>query len=144
MQTWPTVNRQAIAAGQVAAGASVTVQVPDPGQWQIVAVTFRVVTSAVVATRTPVVTINGGDAVAVALAAAGYGITASSTADYSYCLGLSEWDQSNNAAASGPAPTLPLDPGDSIVISLGAGDVGDQISRVRVVLGAIAVDAVAP
>lgn len=143
MSDWPVRNRIVIAAGQVAAGGSVTVQVPDPDQWQIGAVTFRVVTSAVVGTRTPLLTVNGGDAVAIAVAAAGYGITASSTSDYSYCLGLSEWDQSNNAAASGPAPTLPLDPGDSLVLTLGNGDVGDQISRVRVVLLTVAPLAVA-
>ena len=138
---FPQVPRLVVAPAGVTGTGTITVQVPDPAPgieasdvWQIQAVTFRVVASATVSTRTPVVQVLDGTSVAIACAAAGFGITASLTTDYSYCRGLAEWDQSNNAFASGPAPLLPLDPGDSITISLGNADTTDAISRVRVVL----------
>ena len=138
---FPQVPRLVATPGGVAGNATSTYQVPDaaPGMdehnvWQIVAVTFRVVTDNTVATRVPVVQVLGGDQLPIATAAAGYGITASSTADYGYVLGLSEWDQANNAFASGPAPTIPLDPGDSITLQLAAGVAGDAVSRIHITL----------
>lgn len=125
----------------IAGNGTLTFPVPDPapgqrdfGVWEIVSVTFRLTTDGTIVTRTPVLTILGGDGVAIAVAAAGYGATANTTADYSYTKGLAEWDQSNNAAASGPAPSLPLDPGDQIQITVGAGVVGDTVTRVHIVL----------
>jgi hypothetical protein len=112
--------------------------VPDPGAWYIASVAFRVVTDGTVATRTPVVTVLDGAGVALGAGVAGYGITASTTADYAFTAGLAEWDQSNNAFAAGPAPTVPLAAGDAITITLGAGVVGDAISRVRIVLAPLA------
>lgn len=131
---FPPEVRQTFTPGGTTGTGTVTLSVPDPYAWQIVAVTFRVVTSAVAGTRTPTLTILGGDQVAVAIAAAGYGITASSTADYSYCYGLSEWDQANSAAASGPTPAIPLLPGDTLSLALANADTGDAISRVHVSL----------
>jgi hypothetical protein len=135
---FPPDRRQVYAPGGTTGNLTITQAVPDPGAWYIVSIAFRVVTDGTVATRTPVVTITDGSGANIAAAAAGYGITASSTADYAYTAGLSEWDQSNNAVASGPAPSMPLAAGDSIVISLGAGVVGDAISRVRIVLAPLA------
>lgn len=128
------VQRTVLAAPQPAAGTGVTVPTPQSEYQQLLAVAFRLVTSAVVATRTPVVSITDGSGVSIAGVAAGYGLTAGSTADYSFVVGLGEWDQSNNAVASGSLPPLTLTAGDSIVISVGAIDVGDQLSRVRVTL----------
>lgn len=127
-------TRTVLAAPQPAAGSGVTVGVPESEYQTLVAVAFRLVTSAVVATRTPVVSVTDGSGVAILAVAAGYGATASTTVDYSYAVGLGEWDQSNNANASGGLTPLVLDAGDSIVVSVGAIDVGDQISRVRVTL----------
>lgn len=134
MYGWGDVRRTVLAAPQPAAGAGVTVGVPESEHQQLLAVAFRLVTSAVVATRTPVVSVTDGSGVNIVGVAAGFGTTASSTADYSFAVGLGEWDQSNNANASGALPPFPLAEGDSIVISVGAIDVGDQISRVRVTL----------
>lgn len=128
------VQRTVLAAPQPAAGAGVTVSAPKSEWQQLVAVNFRLVTSAVVATRVPVVSVTDGSGVNIIGVAAGYGATANTTADYSFVVGLGEWDQSNNANASGPLPPLPLAEGDSIVVSVGAIDAGDQISRVRVTL----------
>lgn len=135
---FPPDARQVLAPGGVAGTGTITVQVPDPGAWYLAAVAFRVVTDATVATRTPLVSIVDGSGVAIGGAAAGYGITASSTADYLFSAGLSEWDQSNNAAASGPIATLPLSPSDAIQITLGAGVAGDAISRCRVTFAPLA------
>lgn len=131
---WGDVTRTVLAAPQPAAGAGVTVSVPESEYQTLVAVNFRLVTSATVATRTPVVSITDGSGVAIMGVAAGYGATANTTADYSFAVGLGEWDQSNNANASGGLTPLPLAAGDSIVISVGAIDATDQISRVRVTL----------
>lgn len=134
MQPDSTFTRTVVAPGQVAVGTGVTVPVPESEYQQLVAVSFRLVTSAVVATRTPVVSVTDGSGVAIVGVAAGYGATASTTADYTFAVGLGEWDQSNNAVASGALPPLTLDAGDTIVIDVGAIDAGDQISRVRVTL----------
>lgn len=138
---FPQVPRLVATPAGIAGNGTLTFGVPDPGPggrqhgaWQIVAVTFRLTTDGTVATRTPVLTILGGDNVAIAVAAAGYGATATTTADYSYTQGLSEWDQSNNTAASGPAPSMPLDPGDTIQLTIGAGVAGDTVTRVHIVL----------
>lgn len=138
---FPQVPRLVVTPGGFAGNSSVTFQVPDPGPamlnnpvWQIVSVTFRVVTDGTVQTRTPVVQVLAGDGLPIATAAAGYGATASTTADYCYVQGLAEWDQANNAFASGPAPQLPLDPGDAITIQLANGVAADAVSRIHIVL----------
>src|SRR5512146_2181825 len=131
---WGDVRRTVLAAPQPAVGTGVTVSVPKSGYQTLLAVAFRLVTSNVVATRTPVVSVTDGSGVNIIGIAAGYGATASTTADYSFAVGLGEWDQSNNANASGAIPPLPLSDGDSIVISVGAIDAGDQVSRVLVPL----------
>ena len=126
------MRRRVIAAAQPSAGSGVTVGVPESVTWTLLAVSFRLATSAVVANRTPVVSVTDGSGVNIIGVSAGYAATAGTTADYSFALGLGEWDQSNNANASGALPPLLLDGGDSIVISVGAIDAGDQVSRVRV------------
>jgi len=131
---WGDVTRTVLASPQPAAGQGVTVGVPESEYQTLIAVAFRLVTSAVAATRTPVVSVTDGSGVNIIGVAAGFGTTASSTVDYSFAVGLGEWDQSNSANASGGLPALPLSAGDSIVVSVGAIDVGDQLSRVRVTL----------
>lgn len=123
-----------LAPPQPAAGSGFTVVSPESEYQTLVAVAFRIVTSAVVATRTPVVSVTDGSGVAMLGVASGFGTTASLTVDYSFSVGTTEWDQSNNAVASGALPPFPLSAGDSIVVSVGAIDAGDQISRIRVTL----------
>lgn len=135
---FPRLSRIVQAVGGFAGNASASYGVPDPGAWYIAAVTFRVVTDGTVQTRTPLLSILGGDAVAIAVAAAGFGATATTTTDFSFAAGLGEWDQANNASASGPAPVVPLDAGDSITLSLANGVVGDAVSRIRITLAPLA------
>lgn len=127
-------ERTVLAVPQPAVGQGVTVTVPESETQQLVAVRLRLVTSAVVATRTPIVSILGGDGISLVDLVAGFGLTASSTADFSFGAGLGEWDAAGGVFASGPLPSIPLLAGDQIQISLQAGDVGDQISRIRFTL----------
>ena len=135
---FPPEGRKTFAPGGAAGTGTITVQVPDPGAWYIAAVTFRVATDATVATRTPVIQVLDGSNVPMAVAASGFGITASLTTDYSFAAGLYEWDFAGSLFASGPAPQVPLSPGDSITLSLSAGVAGDAISRVRLSLAPLA------
>lgn len=128
------LERSVLAPGQVAAGASVSVPVPSSERQVLLAVSFRLTTSAVVATRTPIVSITDGSGIAIVSAAAGFGATANTAADFTFAVGLSEWDQAGNVVASGPVPEMPLREGDNIVISVNGVDAGDQLSRVRVTL----------
>jgi len=126
--------RTVLAAPQVAAGASVTVPVPESESQLLVACRFRVATSAVVASRTPIVSVLGGDGISIVDAVSGFAITAGSTADFSFAAGLAEWDAAGSVFASGGLFAIPLAAGDSVQISLSSGDAGDQISRVRLTL----------
>lgn len=138
---FPQVPRLVAAPAGIAGNATLTYQVPDPGPgqrqygvWEIVSVTFRLTTDGTVATRVPVLSILGGDQIAIGVAVAGFGATANTTADYGFTQGLAEWDQGNNAFASGPAPTMPLDPGDAITLQVAAGVATDTVTRVHIVL----------
>lgn len=128
------MRRRVIAPPQPAAGAGVTVSVPEASTWTLLSVAFRLVTSATVQTRTPLVAITDGTGFNIGGAVSGFGQTAGSTADFLFSHGVAEWDQSNNAVASGGLPRLLLDGGDSVVITIGNIDTTDQVSRVRVVV----------
>jgi len=131
---WGDVRRTVLASPQPAAGAGVTIVVPESQYQTLVAVTFRFVTSATVATRVPTVTVTDGSGVAIVAVAAGKSQIASLTGDYCFAVGLGEWDAASTAVLSGPLPPLPLAAGDSIVIGVNAIDTTDQLSRVRVTL----------
>lgn len=126
--------RTVLAPAQTAAGAGVTVAMPESERQVAVAVAFRIVTSAVVATRVPRVTITDGSGVIIAGSVAGVTSAASLTTDYIFAVGGDAWTGAAGAVVSGPFPTVPMDAGDSLVISAALLDAGDQISRVRVTL----------
>lgn len=136
---FPAEGRKTFALPGAIGTGTATLAVPDPGAWYIAALTFRVVTDATVATRTPVITVLDGSSIPMAVASGGFGITASLTTDYSYAAGLYEWDFAGSLFASGPAPQVPLLPGDTVSLSLSAGVAGDAISRVRLSLAPLAV-----
>jgi hypothetical protein len=98
------------------------------------AVAFRLVTSAVVATRTPRVTLADGTGVLLAASVAGVTSAASLTTDYTFAVGGLPWAGASGAVASGPLFDVIADAGDVLGITVAAIDVGDQISRVRVTL----------
>lgn len=128
------VRRSVLAVPSPAAGAGAAITVPGSELWVVLAVAFRIVTSAAVATRTPVLEFTDGSGEAITWACAGYGTTASSTVDYCFAYGLSEWDAAGTSTASGPCPLVPLGAGDDIALSVNAIDTGDQLSRIRVTL----------
>jgi hypothetical protein len=119
-------------AGQPAVASSVTIVMPEAVRWILRAVCFRIATDANVANRTPVLTVLDGSGVARASVAAGVATVASKTADYTFANGLAGWVAAGTAVVSGPGPVLPLQDGDSLVISVDGVQAGDQVSRVRV------------
>jgi hypothetical protein len=127
-------ERTVLAAPLGAAGAAVTVPCPESQDQILIAVRFRLATSAVVATRSPVVSVLDGSGISLIDCVSGFGLTAGSTADFSFVNGLGEWDAAGGVFASGPLAELPLDAGDTIQISVQAMDAGDQLSRVRLTL----------
>lgn len=131
---WGDVRRIVVAPPQPSAGAGVTYVLPESEYSTVLAVAFRLVTSATVATRVPTVTITDGSGTAIVSVAAGKSQVASLTGDYCFVVGLGEWDAASTAVLSGPLPAFPLDGGDSIVIGVNAIDATDQISRVRLTL----------
>jgi hypothetical protein len=119
-------------AGQPAVASSVTIVMPEAVRWILLAVCFRIVTDANVANRTPVLTVLDGSGTARASVAAGVATVASKTADYTFANGLAGWVAAGTSVVSGAGPVLPLQDGDSLVISVDGVQAGDQVSRVRV------------
>lgn len=128
------MKRTVIAAPQPAAGNGVTVAVPGSETQQLLAVSFRLVTSAAVATRRPAVSVTDGTGTQLAAVASSTTSAASLTTDYSFAVGVGNAAGASGASASESLPPLPLESGDSVVISVASIDAGDQISRVRVTL----------
>lgn len=126
--------RTVLAPGNTGAGAGVVEPVPASERQRLLACTFHLVTSAAVATRTPILSVRDGSGVSIARAVAGFGLTASDAADFSFAYGLAEWDSATSQAASGPCPLIPLSAGDTLRIDVASMDVADQISAVRFVL----------
>lgn len=128
------MNRTVVAPGQPAAGSGFTYLLPESEVSQLYAVTFRLVTSATVATRVPTVTVTDGTGTPLAVIAAGKTQVASLTGDWTFAVGLGAWDAASTAVLSGGLPALPLGAGDSIVVGVNAIDTTDQLSRIRIVL----------
>jgi len=131
---WPGVTRSVIAPGQVAAGTGVTVTFPESEWQQLVAVSFRLVTSAAVATRRPAVAITDGSGVTLVTVPSSITSAASLTTDFSFAFGVGASSGASGTSVSESLPPLPIAEGDSLVISVAAIDVADQISRVRITL----------
>lgn len=131
---WPDgAYRSVIAVAQPPVGTVPSYRESGAVEQRLIAVSFTLATSAVVATRTPHVRVTDGAGAVIADAVAGWAITASSTLAYSYAEGLSEWlITTTNTVASGPCPLLVLGLGDTLSIQVDAIDVGDQISAVKI------------
>lgn len=117
-----------------AAGADVTFTTPGSEYQDLVCVSFTLTTSATVGNRTPVLEIVDGAGRVIAGCAAGYATTASSTAQYSFVRGLSEWDSAGTSFASGPVPRVPLQLGDAVKVHIDGIDATDQLSAVTIVV----------
>lgn len=128
------MQRTVIARPQPAAGAGDTFTLQESVSGRLVAVTFRLVTSAAVANRTPIVKVNGGDGVPILSVAAGKTQAASLTGEWSFGNNLGQWSNASTAVLCGPVPFFDLEAGDQIAISVDAIDAADQLSRIRLVL----------
>lgn len=131
---WGTMTRGVIALPQPAAGAGITRGWESSEEGTLISVTFRLVTSAVVATRTPVVQITDGTGQAILTVVAAASATAGTTADYCLAVGLNAASLTSATFASGPLSPFPFRAGDTLVISVDSIDVGDQLSRGRAVV----------
>lgn len=127
-----------IAVPNPGTGNAPSFAVPGSEALVVVAVSFQLVTSAVVATRTPIVEVTDGAGVLIVGAVAGFGATASGTFQYTFAHGLAEWDSVTPAAgtqfASGPGPLLPLGVGDTITVAVANLDAGDALTNLRLVV----------
>lgn len=126
---------------QPAVGTDATWNIDGAEYYDLLAVSFTLATSAVVANRTPVLEITDGTGRVIVGACAGQAITATSTGRYTYAKGLSEWDFAGTAFASGPLPQVPLVMGEAkaVVIHVDALDVGDQLSAIAIVAGQVSI-----
>lgn len=100
---------------------------------EIISCSFDLVTSAVVGNRTPVLEVIDGTGRAIVAAAAGWAVTASSTARYSFVRGLSEWDTAGVSFASGPIFRVPIVMGEAITLAIDGVQAGDQVSNIALV-----------
>jgi hypothetical protein len=119
------------AVTQPAAGSGFTITVGSQYWERLTALTFRLVTSAVVANRQVSLTATSGDGVPLAIFPAASVQAASLTWDYSFLPNLSTFNTVSGLVVTAPAPTFFLQPGYTLVVAVGAVDVGDQLSRIR-------------
>lgn len=115
-----------------AAGAGFTYALTGSAVENLQAVAFRLVTSAVVANRVPVLDVLDGDGAVIASTMAGAAITASLTTTVSFWQGAGAFSGLTGARLVAPLPDLTLVAGLSVAVSVAAIDAGDQISAVRV------------
>jgi hypothetical protein len=126
-QGWPT----SLAGDTPAAGAGFTLAQPGRYGWQLIAVTFRLVTSAAVANRFVSVDYDHGQSVVFMRHPFSQAVTAGTTAVFSFQAGRgsSDWNANNDAAL--PLTPYFFQPGERLQIAVANIDVADQIDRVR-------------
>ena len=130
-------------APSFAVGWQERVLLPDPAvgaQWsytvdgryfeRLVAVRFRFMTSAVVATRFPEVTLQDNNGTIVTAVQAGWTVAAGATVHPNLLTGAPVAAIANNGETFGYLPDLLVPPGWSWVSSVGAMDAGDAFSQV--------------
>lgn len=113
-------------------GADFTFTLPAGGTYELLAVYWTFVTSAVVANRGPTVSLQDADSNFLARFGNGAAIVASSTARVSFTAGLGAPIGGGSYAAGLPVPPYVLQAGDKIASQTSSIDVGDQISAIIV------------
>jgi hypothetical protein len=131
---WGGMTRGVIALPQPSAGQGFSRAWEQSEEGFLVAITFRLVTSAVVATRTPVVQVTDGSGIPILTVVTAASASASTTADYGLAVDITSAALTTATFASGPLSPFPLRAGDTIVVSVDSIDAGDQLSRGRVVV----------
>lgn len=113
----------------VATGFTITI---GGSYWErLTSLGFRLVADGNAANRQVVLTVNGGDGVPLAAFPAASVQVASATADYFFLPNVSTFSTVVGGVVISPAPVFFLQPEYSLVVSIGAVQVGDQVSRIR-------------
>ena len=95
------------------------------------ALAFRLVTDSNAANRAVKLVVNGGDCVALATLPAASVQTATLTWDYTWTPDVSTFNTVAALSVVSPFPHFFLQPEYSLVVTIGAKQVGDQISNIR-------------
>ena len=119
--------RSLISVPNPAAGADWSYSIPPSTIVHLFTITAQLVTSAVVANRTPVLSVSIGG-VSIYTDPSEVTVTASSTRIYSYANGVNSLSAGN--AARGGIPDLWLETGAVISVATGGIDAGDQWSAI--------------
>lgn len=114
-----------------AVGGGFTITIGSQYWERLASLAFRLVTDSNAANRQVTLTVNGGDGIPLAAFPAASVQTASLTWDYFFLPNLTNFQTVVNKVVTSPAPRLFLQPMYSLVVSIGAVQVGDQVSRIR-------------
>jgi hypothetical protein len=129
--------RSAVAAVPMpAAGGGFTVPVPGTQEWEVLAVSFKLVASAVAGSRIAVLTYTDPDGIAFAALASPFTVAASNTSRILFASGIQQSGANNAGNIATPVPPFKLGVGSSLVVTVLAVDVADQISEARVTYNA--------
>jgi hypothetical protein len=125
---------QVVALPNPAAGAELTYSFPGSEYTRVRAVTFKLVTSATVATRTVYLDFVDGSGVVIARMSSGFTQTASLTTVYTFGLGLVQYGANAAANIGSPLADLILCRGQKLQTTITNIQAGDAISNARLVV----------
>jgi hypothetical protein len=123
-----------VAVPTPAAGAASFTYTPA-NYWEVIdSLTFKLVTDNNAANRQVTLTVKDGEGVALAVYPAASVQAASNTYTYSFLAELSNFNTVVGGVVTSPVFPSLIRPGWSVVVSIGAVQVGDQASNIRFVL----------
>lgn len=116
------------------AGVGFTYSAPGTERQMVLGVSFRLVSSADVATRTAFFSFSDGSGNVYLPISAPFTQTASHTVDYTFAVGIQQAGANDGARISAGIPPVTLDVGYGVKIDVTNIQAADQISAVRVLL----------
>lgn len=119
---------------QPAAGAAFTLTVPGGEVWRVIAAQATLVTSAVVANRTPRFAVLDNDSNEVFRSITASSVSAGNTNTTQWATGFGNAISGAQGGQTAPLPDLFLDAGTQIQLTAGALDAGDQIQNVSLII----------
>ena len=125
---------QVVALPNPAPGANLSYSFPGSEYTRVVAVTFKLVTSAQAATRTVLLNYVDGSGVAMGQFSPNFTQTATNTCVYTFGLDLNVFGASNAAALGAPLFEMFLRRGQKLTTAITNIQTSDQISNVRLVV----------
>lgn len=120
-----------LAVTNPAVGAGFTITIGSAYWERLAALTFRVVSDSNAANRQVTLSVLGGDGIPLAIFPAASVQAASLTYDYSFLPNVQTFNAVAGLVVVSPAPVFFLQPAYSLVVAIGAVQVGDQVSRIR-------------